>query len=48
MKDSVVKLKYYKEDTISFYYTIQSGIRGGLASVLIVCYFVCNNSHAID
>ena len=33
-----VRIKYYKENTVNIYVTIQHGIRGGLASVLGDCH----------
>ena len=38
LKYTNVRLKYYKENTVNIYDTIQHGIRGGLASVLGDCY----------
>ena len=38
MKYTNVRLKYYKENTVNNYDTIQHGIRGGLASVLGDCH----------
>ena len=43
LKYTDVKLKYYKESTVNFYDTIQHGIRGGLASVLVDCHVKCKN-----
>ena len=34
LNNSNVRPKYYKENTVNIYDTIQHGIRGGLASVL--------------
>ena len=39
-----VRLKYYKENTVNIYDTIQHGIRGGLASVLGDCHVKCKNN----
>ena len=38
-----VRLKYYKENTVNIYDTIQRGIRGGLALVLGDCHVICRN-----
>ena len=38
LKYTNVKLKYYKENTVIIYDTIQHGIREGLASVLADCH----------
>ena len=38
LKNTNVRLKYYKENTVNIYDTIQHGIRGGLASVLGECH----------
>ena len=38
LKYTSVELKYYKENTVNIYDTIQHGIRGGLASVLGNCH----------
>ena len=35
--------KYYKENTVNIYDTIQHGIRGGLASVIGDCHVKCMN-----
>ena len=43
MKYTNVRLKYYKENTVNIYDTIQHGIRGGLASVLGDCHVKCMN-----
>ena len=43
LKYTNVRLKYYKENTVNFYDTIQHGIRGGLASVLGDCHVKCMN-----
>ena len=43
MKYTNVRLKYYKENTVNIYDTIQHGIRGGLASVLGDCHVKCKN-----
>ena len=43
LKNTNVRLKFYKEITVSIYDTIQHGIRGGLASVLGDCHVKCNN-----
>ena len=43
LKYNNVKLKYYKENTVNIYDTIQHGIRGGLASVLGDCHGKCMN-----
>ena len=37
LKYTNVRLKYYKENTVNIYATIQHAIRGGLASVLGDC-----------
>ena len=44
MKYTNVRPKYYKENKINIYDTIQSGIRGGLASVFRDCYVKCKNT----
>ena len=41
LKYTNVRLKYYKENTVNIYDTIQHGIRGGLASVLCDCHIKC-------
>ena len=41
LKYTNVRLKYYKENTVNIYDTIQHGIRGGLASVLGECHVKC-------
>ena len=41
LKYTNVRLKYYKENTVNIYDTIQHGIRGGLASVLGDCHVKC-------
>ena len=43
LKYTNVRLKYYKENTVNIYDTIQHGIRGGLASVLGDCHVTCKN-----
>ena len=43
LKYTIVWLKYYKENTVNIYDTIQHGIRGGLASVLGNCHVKCKN-----
>ena len=43
LKYTNVRLKYYKENTVNIYDTIQHGIRGGLASVLSDCHVKCKN-----
>ena len=43
LKNTNVRLKYYKENTVNIYDTKQHGIRGGLASVLGDCYVKCLN-----
>ena len=43
LKYTNVRLKYYKENTVNIYDTIQHGIRGGLASVLGDCHVKCMN-----
>ena len=43
MKYTNVRLKYYKENTVNIYDTIQHGIRCGLASVLGDCHVKCMN-----
>ena len=43
MKYTNVRLKYYKENTVNIYDTIQHGIRGGLASVLGDCHVKFKN-----
>ena len=43
MKYTNVRLKYYKENTVNIYDTIQHGIRGGLASVLGDGHVKCKN-----
>ena len=43
LKYTNVRLKYYKENTVNIYDTIQRGIRGGLASVLGDCQEKCKN-----
>ena len=43
LKYTNVRLKYYKENTVNIYDTIQHGIRGGLASVLGDCHVKCKN-----
>ena len=43
LKYTNVRLKYYKENTINIYDTVQHGIRGGLASVLGECHVKCMN-----
>ena len=43
LKYTNVRLKYYKENTVNIYDTIQQGIRGGLASVLGDCHVKCMN-----
>ena len=40
-----VRLKYYKENTVNIYDTIQQCIRGALASVLGDCHVKCMNKH---
>ena len=37
------RLKFYKENTVNIYDTLQLGIRGGLASVLGDCHVKCKN-----
>ena len=41
LKYTNVRLKYYKENTVNIYDTIQHGIRGALASVLGDCHVKC-------
>ena len=41
LKYTNVRLKFYKENTVNFYDTIQHGIRGGLTSVLGDCHVKC-------
>ena len=43
LKYTNVRFKYYKENTVNIYDTIQQGIRGGLASVLGNCHVKCKN-----
>ena len=43
MKYTNVRLKYYKENTVNIYDTIQHGIRGPLASLLGDCHAKCMN-----
>ena len=43
MKYTNVRLKYYKENTVNIYDTIQHGIRSGLASVLGDCHVKYKN-----
>ena len=43
LKYTNVRLKYHKENTLKIYDTIQSGIRGWLASVLGDCHVKCKN-----
>ena len=43
LKYTYVRLKYYKENTVNIYDTIQHGIRGGLASVLGDCHVKYKN-----
>ena len=43
LKYTNVRFKYYKENTVNIYDTIQYGIRGGLASVLGECHVNCMN-----
>ena len=43
LKYTNVRLKYYKENTVNIYDTIQHGIRGGLASALAECHVKCMN-----
>ena len=43
LKYTNVRLKYYKENTVNIYDTIQHGIRGVLASVLGDCHVKCMN-----
>ena len=43
LKYTNVRLKYYKENTVTIYGTIQHCIRGGLASVLGDCHVKCMN-----
>ena len=43
MKYTNVRLKYYKENTVNIYDTIQHGIRGGLASALGDFHVKCKN-----
>ena len=43
LKYTNVRLKYYKENTVNIYDTIQHGIRGGLASVLGDCHVKCKH-----
>ena len=43
LKYTNVRLKYYKENTVNIYDTIQHGIRGGLASVLGDFHVKCMN-----
>ena len=43
LKYTNVRPKYYKENTVNIYATIQHGIRGGLASVLGDCHVKCKN-----
>ena len=43
MKYTNGRLKYYKENTVNIYVTIQHGIRGALASVLGDCHIKCKN-----
>ena len=43
LKYTNVRLKYYKENTVNLYDTIQHGIRVGLASVLGDCHVKCMN-----
>ena len=43
MKYTNVTLKYYKENTVKIYDTIQCGIRGGLASVFGDFHVKCKN-----
>ena len=44
LKYTNVRLKYYKENTVNIYDTIQHGIRGGLTSVLGDCHVKCKNN----
>ena len=43
LKYTIVRLKYYKENTVNISDTIQHGIRGGLASLLGDCHVKCKN-----
>ena len=43
LKYTNVRLKYYRENTVNIYDTIQHGIRCGLASVLGDCHVKCKN-----
>ena len=43
LKYTNVRLKYYKENTVNIYDTIQHGITGGLGSVLGDCHVKCKN-----
>ena len=43
LKYTNVRLKYYQENKVNIYDTIQHGIRGGLASVLGDCHVKCMN-----
>ena len=43
LKYANVEHKYYKENTVNIYDTIQRGIRGGLASVIGDCHVICKN-----
>ena len=38
LRNTHVRLKYFKEETVIIYDTIHTGIRGGLASVLGHCH----------
>ena len=44
LKYTNAELKYYKENKVNIYDTIQRGIRGGLASVLCDCHVKCMNT----
>ena len=43
LKYNIVRLKYYKENIVNIYDTIQHGIRSGLTSVLSDCHVKCMN-----
>ena len=43
LKYTNVRLKYYKENTVNIYDTIQQSIRGWLSSVLGNCHVKCKN-----
>ena len=44
LKYTNVELKYFKENTVNIYNTIQRGTKGGLVSVLRDCHVKCMNT----